>query len=324
MGMTVGTAGEGVTLGAKVTDGIAGGGRKNIDARQLTLGFNKESYVDDKRRNARNQAMKIIGDAWDSDNEKSRKITTLEEERAGLAEKKIEYQSRLSYIDTSREQLKDEYGVEDGSQEQQDLELLVKYQRNKSGTAYEDFSEDEISRLKELQDTPLTDYQKKALELESTRNGITNDIRDIDIKLEAVNANALQAKNTQASSQDMLDAKETAQQVLDAAEKDIVQNVVDEAKEAVDDRREESEEKAEEAKEKKEEQEELTSRQQDENDDESIIKGESAIDELEMNAKVQSRSVDNVAEAQKQIEALIKKNSLVNEDIKGIEIDLNF
>jgi hypothetical protein len=324
MSMVIRATGSDAALGAQVTEGAAKGSRKNIDARDLTLDWNNGSYIDDKRKNARNQAMKIIGDAFDSDTSKSRKIQALEDERAGLAAQRTEMLSKIRDIDANEEQMREEYGVDADSQEQKDLELLKKYQRNKSGTAYEDFSEDEISRLKELQDTPLTEYQKNVLLLDNTKNGIDSDIQKVDAKLEAVNMNAVQAKNSQAASQDMLDAKDTAEQVVAAAERDIMLNVVDEAKETLDDKREESEEKAEKAEEKKEEKEAAAQKTKEQRDDEDIIKGDSDIDALELNSKVKGQSVDNVAEAQKQIEALMKKNNMINEDIKGIDIDLNF
>ena len=38
----------------------------------------------------------------------------------------------------------------------------------------------------------------------------------------------------------------------------------------------------------------------------------------------EKKSVDHVEEAQKQINKILKDNNLVNDDLKGIEIDLNF
>ena len=39
---------------------------------------------------------------------------------------------------------------------------------------------------------------------------------------------------------------------------------------------------------------------------------------------INSQAVDHLSEAQQQVEQLMKNNNMVNEDIKGIEIDLNF
>ena len=57
---------------------------------------------------------------------------------------------------------------------------------------------------------------------------------------------------------------------------------------------------------------------------EEIIEGQAEADKLEMNANIRSNDVDHVTEAQKQIVRIMKDNKMLNEDIKGIDIDLNF
>jgi hypothetical protein len=324
MDISIRTAGTEAVYGGNVSDSGAVGKNKTIDARTLSLNFDKENYADTKRTNARRQAMSIIGNAWDSDNSKSKKIQNLDEQRASLAEERRQYQSKMNDIDTSKEQLRDEYGVDENSSEQKDLELLEKYQRNKTGTSYEEFSDEEIARLKELQNEPLTEYQKRALELDNVKNGMDTEVQRIDMKLEALNMNILAARNEQAASQEMQDAQDMAGQILNAAERDVVLETINEAKETIDERRDESEEKAEEAEEKKAETDAADAKTKEERDNENIVKGESESDALELNQKLNSQSTDNVAEAQKQIAQIMKQNNLINEDIKGIDIDLSF
>ena len=43
-----------------------------------------------------------------------------------------------------------------------------------------------------------------------------------------------------------------------------------------------------------------------------------------MSAGIRDNDVDYVTEAQQQIVRIMKENKLINEDIKGIEIDLDF
>jgi multidrug efflux pump subunit AcrB len=136
--------------------------------------------------------------------------------------------------------------------------------------------------------------------------------------------NILAARNEQAASQEMQDAQDMAGQILNAAERDVVLETINEAKETIDERRDESEEKAEEAEEKKAETDAADAKTKEERDNENIVKGESESDALELNQKLNSQSTDNVAEAQKQIAQIMKQNNLINEDIKGIDIDLNF
>ena len=106
--------------------------------------------------------------------------------------------------------------------------------------------------------------------------------------------------------------------ILEAAEKDIMLKLINDGKETVDDK------KADKAEEKKEESQTDDAKTKTEKDNENIIKGESEAEQIEQNHKIKSQSVDNVAEVQKQIQQIMKDNNLINEDIKGIDIDFNF
>lgn len=74
----------------------------------------------------------------------------------------------LKDIENTKEQLRKEYGVELDSQEQKDLELLQKKQDSKNKLDVGSFTDEEMDRLKELEGTPLTEYQKAVLELNDT------------------------------------------------------------------------------------------------------------------------------------------------------------
>lgn len=261
---------------------------KSIDARNLNLNFQMDG-VEAKRKNAKKQAMKLISDAWERDEKTARGIKTMQEEKNQKVSEIQELKSRIKDIDENKEQLRLEYGVSEDSEEYKDLKLLEKYQNNKTGASFDDFSDEEIERLKELQNTPLTEYQKKSLELNGVQNAIGVEIQKGENSLIAMNAAISDAKLEQVKSQVMLKSQDAAGQILDAANKDIIGMLVDEAKEHIDNTFEEEEEKAEEIKEKREEQ-----------------------------------TVDHVMEVQKNLYKMMKDNYLINEDLMGIEIDLNF
>lgn len=261
---------------------------KSIDARNLNLNFQMDG-VEAKRKNAKKQAMKLISDAWERDEKTARGIKTMQEEKNQKVSEIQELKSRIKDIDENKEQLRQEYGVSEDSEEYKDLKLLEKYQNNKTGASFDDFSDEEIERLKELQNTPLTEYQKKSLELNGVQNAIGVEIQKGENSLIAMNAAISDAKLEQVKSQVMLKSQDAAGQILDAANKDIIGMLVDEAKEHIDNTFEEEEEKAEEIKEKREEQ-----------------------------------TVDHVMEVQKNLYKMMKDNYLINEDLMGIEIDLNF
>lgn len=296
---------------------------KTLDARQLTLGYNEDTCVSDKRKNARNQAMKMISDAWARDDERIKKIDDLNKEKSDAVSRKIELQKRMGELERSKESLREEYGVSKDSGEQKDLELLEKYQNNIQSSANDKFSEEEIARLKELQNEPLTEYQKKVLSLNGAKNGLVMEIEKIDGKLEGMSLSILMAETEQVKSQDMIKSQDAADQILEAAERDILKKLINDGKEAVDEKREEAEEKAEEIEEKKEETG-ASDKTQEEKAQQDIIKGEAKAESLEQNYKIKQQSADNVSEAQKQIQKIMSDNSLINEDLKGIKIDLDF
>ncbi|WP_455719485.1 hypothetical protein [Agathobacter sp.] len=101
--------------------------------------------------------------------------------------------------------------------------------------------------------------------------------------------------------------------------------LVQDGRDTIDEKADENKKKAEEAAEKKEEQEErIDAIQEKKQQQENIIQGEIDTEMLKADTAAQSKQVNNVENAQTHINKLMKKNNLINEDLKGIEIDLNF
>ena len=101
--------------------------------------------------------------------------------------------------------------------------------------------------------------------------------------------------------------------------------LVAEGKDNIDEQMEENKEKAEKAEEKQEEQQEkIDEKRKERKEQQKIIEGQAEADKLEMSAGIRDNDVDYVTEAQQQIVRIMKENKLINEDIKGIEIDLDF
>ena len=140
-------------------------------------------------------------------------------------------------------------------------------------------------------------------------------------------------------SRDMIKATAAADDIMAAASKDIIGMLVEESKEHVDDKLEEEQDKAEESQKKEEEQKELIDKAKERKEEaeqqteairdakdsqEEVLDGVNKTDTLELESNIKKKSVDHVEEAQKQINKIIKDNNLINEDLKGIEIDFNF
>lgn len=299
--------------------------RKTINAAELNLKPYKDNQIDSKRLRARKQAMKLISDAWKSADKKDKNIEDMKADKLNKLDEITELKNKVNDLENEKEAYRVDYGVDKDSQEQKDLELLEKYQNNRYGSAEDTFSKEELDRLKELQNTPLTEYQEKVLKLNSSQIHFRDEIGQKELKIACTTVSIGLAEIDRDKSQEMIKAQDSADQIIGAVEGEVKNLLVNEGKENIDDKVEENKEKADEAEKKQEEQQEkIDEKRKERKEQEEIIEGQAEADKLEMNANIRSNDVDHVTEAQKQIVKIMKDNKMLNEDIKGIDIDLNF
>ena len=283
-----------------------------IYAGDLQFAQTTGNAASDKKQSARKQAMKLIRDAWDSDNKAVSQRDQIAQQKEEKLKEVRECNEELKQIRESKEIARQSYGVDSDSQEQKDLELLEKYQDYQKGVQTDDFSKEEIDRLKELQNTPLTDYQTRALQLNAQKDVILNKKDRAQRSMTSLTEAAADAKLDQLKSQDMQKAQDAADELLDAVDH-------------IDEKQEEEKKKAEEAQEKRDEQQEkIDEKKEEKQQQEKIIEGSVEADKLEADVTVDQTGTSKLEEAQQHIQTILKKNNLVNEDLKGIKIDLNF
>lgn len=110
---------------------------------------------------------------------------------------------------------------------------------------------------------------------------------------------------------DMTDAAYAAEDVMDAASKDIIGLLKKEALDKMDEDRKDEQEKIEEAKEKKEEKEELIEKAREQDKKEELTR-----------EKIAAVSDTEKQKLQQEIDELLAKQKLLHEDIKGLAVDL--
>lgn len=298
--------------------------KKNVDGRFLIAGSSKEQ-IEKKRKLAQKQAMKLVKDAFSGDQATKQNIEDL---KAQKAEKVAEYQEKMQQIgniSAEKDKLRETYGISKDSQEQKDLELLEKYQNNKLGFFSDDFSKEEIDRLKELANEPRTEYQKQVLSLNGKKAALQSDADLMQQQIMVLTQNQSDAKVDQLKSQDMLKAGDAAEEIRKAASDEIVGMVIADAKEKLDKELEEKKAEAEKKAEEKEEQDERIKKAKEERkEDREMIEGDLDAEKLQADASFQKQSVTQSEETTQRINQIMKKNHLINEDLKGIEIDVNF
>ncbi|RDU21808.1 hypothetical protein [Anaerosacchariphilus polymeriproducens] len=301
------------------------GTSKSIDARRLNMGSDVNNQINRKRVNARKQAMQLISEAWGRDEKAVANLDNMSTQKSQMYEEIRNLISKIKDIDDTKKVLRQEYGVTADAQEQKDLELIEKYQNNKNGSSFDSFSEEEISRLKELQDTPLTKYQRAVLEVNNTKGTLNKEISKRQNEIIGLTKSITDAKLEQLKSNDMLKASDAADEIVTATEKEIFGMLMQVGKDAIDEKVEGEREKAEKTYEKREEEEErIEDARERRKVQKELIDGAVEADRLENGVSLKRQSNTQVAEAQKNIQKILKDNNMVNEDIKGIEIDLNF
>lgn len=212
---------------------------KSVNAGGLVQKNNIQSQIEARRNNAKKQALKVVSDAWKWDNQSAKDI----EDMQGLKQTKVsemnDMRAKMKDIENTKKSLQDEYGVSDDSKEQKDLELLEKYQNNINGSSYDEFSDEEIARLKELQNAPLTEYQKKVLSLNSMKGQVSVEAERKQYEVNALTASISDATLEQLKSRDMEKASDAADEIMDSANKEILGMLIEEGKNNVDDKIEE-------------------------------------------------------------------------------------
>lgn len=317
-----------------------GGQIKNGSINMNELNGKLDSVLMRKQR-AQKKAMKVVGDAWAAD----KKIDlNLEERRTRIQELKGNIDENMGLIDgcnAHKEELRETYEVSADSEEQKDLELLEKRIRSRSPKYNVSLTKEEEERLAEIDKKPLTEYQQRALRIDSDISRYDTEIDKAKDEIKAEN-NAIRAiKQERLKDHSMVDAQKEAEEIMKDAGKDIIGILAGEAQDHIDEKLEEKIEDAKEKAEEKEEQEEKLQEQRAEKEEQRVqleIKQEESRTaeeikaEQRQNAREQADLLEaagddlvlpsaNASEAKAQIKAMLQRMKLLEEDLKGANID---
>lgn len=289
------------------------GNRGSIFAGNLNRNFDP---VAQKKKEARKQAMKIITDAWDGD----RKIDgSIEESRSKIAQLRSDLkQARQdsSEIKEMRAGLRESYGVLEDSQEERDLKLLEKEIDAGIPGKNVTLSQEETERINEIKAQGLTDYQKHSLELKEDEAFYEKQAYGIEKQIETENAVVRGIKLERLKKDPMVKADKQADEVMDAASKEIIGMLMDEAKDHIDEEMEEKKEAAREKAEKEKEQEEKLEAAREKKKEQAELT-EEIIESTEQMTELSSTQSDVLQE----VKDLVSKMQLLEEDIKGVAVD---
>ncbi len=287
---------------------------KTFYAGNLMNEFSLRDRIQQKKAQAQERALKIVGDAWDGDKKLDQEIAGSKERLKNLKAEYKEAQDSLRDINEKKDELMKAYDIDPDSQEQKDLELL-----RKAGSVGLPWSEGELTaeeeeRLAQIQGKELTEYQSRVLELDKAARTHQINAFTAEKKIEQENAVIRGIREERRKTHTIVDAQKQAEEVRKAASEEVIGMVMEETKEHIDQEQEEKEEQAEEIKEKKEEQEEILEKRKE---------NEKELEELMEDMPLEEMAdLENAqTEIQQEIQNIVNKMNLVVEDIKGAKID---
>lgn len=237
------------------------------------LGVHQDSILL-KRKQAQKQAMKIVGDVFESDKKVDQSMQELSDTAQGLQEQKKTALEELKRIDAEKAELDEHYDASQSGEEQQNIEL----------------------RRQEL-DEEEAEWKKAIASSEAGVKGIQSSLRDT--KLERLKSDPMQAAQGQ------------AEEILEAANKAIIGDLMSEAKEHIEEKMQEEKEKAEKMEEKKEELEEKLKAK-----DEKEEKMEEWIESTK-------ELTESKQQVDKELDEILDDLKLLEDDLKGAAVDAN-
>ncbi len=316
--------------------------RNSIFAGDIGL---QNDFITMRKQSAQKKAMKIISDAWDVDRRIDGGIEEIKEKLEMLSEELEENQNQIAEGNAEKEQLRQKYGVDEDSQEQKDLKLLEKqadsliYGNGPDGVQ---FTEEEEKRLAELNEKPLTEYQERCMKIHGRQAQYKRNVMQIEAQTIGMNASIRSIKLERLKTvPPMVKAQKKADKILEAASKEAIGLLAEEAKDHIDETYEEireeakkeAEEKAEQeekidaVKDKKEELEQQTdavSAKAHEQEEVRRKQQEKSREDSELLENVTDTGVENgsaVSDAQAEIKEMLQKIKLLEEDLKGASVD---
>lgn len=279
---------------------------KSIDASGLNLG---QDSLAQRKSQARREAMDIIKNQFKSDGKLDQ---SLAERRQKIAESKGDAEEALDHINEitkQQEQLKEDWGIEDDSEEQQNAELRIKVKDAMKPGSKVELTQEDWERYSQL--GPMSEYEQAIMDWEAEKDNFRKD-------LDAANKDiAVQTSVIRETKQEMLkyhgmdDATALAEESMKAASKEIVGMAMQESMDEIQDQIDKAVEEGKEQKEQKEE--------------EEALRQEKKADEMELRQELMD--LPNVQQMQSEVEQrmqeILAKQKLLEEDLKGVQVDQN-
>ena len=269
-----------------------------------------------KREEAKKKAMKIIGDAFANDRKIDDDLNARSENIRKLKGVQNDARKAVSEIEADRAALRDTYGVDADSAEEKELKLLEKEFRARQKGSDVQLTKEDMEEIAKIKAKGLTEYQSRSMEMLDYEKPYLDAAYEAKQGIEEENLTISAIKRELEKNTGMLKAQDRADAIEDAASKEIMGMLVDEAKEHIDEEAKETEEKAKEKQEKEEElQEKIDAARERRKEEEELT------EDIVESAQDLNVTTVNINDAQKDIKDMMNKLALIEEDMKGATVD---
>lgn len=260
-----------------------GAGRKQETRKTVFAGdLNRQEgslqdRIEQKKQEARKQAMKVVGEAFAGDRAMDEDIENRYQNIKDLQEDRQRLLDEKENVEIRKEDL--EKGFEAGEISEEDYLAEMK----------------DLKKESVIRDQELDDNEAQVM----SENSAIRSIQKERLKYSA-----------------MTKAQDQAEDILDAAGDEIMGMVVEEGKDHIEEEAEERQEQAEEIKEEKEKQEEVIENQKERREEEEELLENVPMEEMLSLDQIQS-------DVKQEVQNILDKMKLIEEDIKGAVVDRN-
>ncbi len=271
-----------------------------------------------RKEHMQRRAMRMWSDAVSAEQRLDKEM----EERRKYIEKlqgdMDDLHGRIKFLSGEQEALKEKYGITGEESQQKDLELLIK-KKSSNPAMREEFSDEELTRLKELEGHPLNEYLERHYELERAKGEFRKQLNEL--RKECLSEDHIIAgmKRERLKSHALLDAQKEKDEMMIAASEEAANMLMEEVKDKIDEEQEELEEKAEEKAEKEEAEEERLEAIREEKKEPEEDDNDEVLDVMLSEDVAQMDSVKE--EIKQEVKKMMNEMKLVVEDLKGAAVD---
>lgn len=262
-----------------------------------------EDNIFQRKLESQRKAIKTILNQFADDMKVTDQIQSCKDQKEFLQSEADDTLEKINEILGIQEELADTYGVTADSDEMKNLEIL-----RKSMSRPDELTDEEQQQLANM--GPLTDFQKESLALDATKNIYQERLDSLNQGVIGQNCALIGIKLAECKNDGMVSAQREASEIMEQASKTVINQLIQEAKDKQDDKISEVKESQEEKAKEEDEKEQQTEKTSD------------AVQPTASDNSMEASQIPNkVAEAQNEVQSMMAKKLILEEDTKGLVVD---